>query len=338
MSLLDTPRQRARLVLFGLGLCVLVGVWKFLPGLLGACALFVMSGATYDRLARRTRPRLAAAVVILLVVLLVMAPLIAVATLMAGRAPGIVEQMMAGATFERLSAVHLGSIQIGEILTNIGADVQESLPGQALRLLGGLVQITINLFIALVGLYYLLLAGDNTWERTRDFLPLSESNAELLRVRFRSVTEAMILGIVATAAVQGSIVGLGFWLVGLNDPVFWGGVTAIVSVLPVFGSALVWLPGAIVLLVNGRPEAAIVLAILGGGIASNIDNLIRPIVYWKVSDLHPLTTIVGAFAGLAVFGLSGLIIGPLALSYFLELLRVYRAEFGPETPPEPGVT
>jgi predicted PurR-regulated permease PerM len=337
VSLLDAPRQRARLVIAGLGVCILVAAWRFIPGLLGACALFVMSGALYDRLLRRMRPRLAAAAVIAIIVLLIMVPLVTVATLMAGRAPGIVEQIIEGSTFDRLSAVQLGRIHVGAILDNIGMEVREALPGEALRLLGGLVQVTINLFIALFGLYYLLLAGDATWKRVKDFLPLSASNAELLRVRFRSVTEAMILGIAATAIVQGSIVGLGFWVVGLDDPLFWGGITAIVSVLPVFGSALVWLPGIVVLLINGRPEAAIVLGILGGGIASNIDNLIRPIVYWKVSDLHPLTTIVGAFAGLAVFGLSGLIIGPLILSYFFEMLRVYRAEFGPETPAEPGV-
>lgn len=336
MSLLESPRQRARLVLASLGVCVLIGVWHFIPGLLGACALYVMSGRVHRRLTDRMGARWAAAVVLALVVALVMVPLVTLAALMAGRAPAIVEQILSGETFQRLSQAHLGRINVGSVLADIGGNLQELVPSQAWRLLGGLVQTTINLVIAMFGLYYLLLAGDRTWTRVRDFLPLSHANAEALRNRFRSVTEAMLAGIVVTAIVQGAIVGFAFFLVGFREAFFWAGVTAIVSVLPVFGSALVWLPGVIVLVADGRTDAALVLTVLGAGVASNIDNLIRPIVYWKVSNLHPLTTIVGAFAGVAVFGLSGLLIGPLVLSYFFELLRVYRAEFGPETPPEPA--
>lgn len=335
MSPVESPRQRARLVIALLGVCVLIGVWKYIPGLLGASALYVMTARVYAWLTHRMRPRFAAALVIMLVIFLVMLPVVTVATVMAGRAPDIVDQMVSGATFDRLAALRIGQIHVGAVLADIGTDIREWIPAQALPLLGGLVQTTINLFIALFGLYYLLLAGDRTWTTVRDFLPLSAANAEMLRVRFRSVTEAMLLGIVATAVVQGGIVGFGFFLVGFDEPLFWAGVTAIVSVLPVFGSGLVWFPGVVALAIDGRMGAALVLTLLGAGIASNIDNLIRPVVYWKVSNLHPLTTIVGAFAGLAVFGLLGLIIGPLVLSYFFELLRVYRAEFGPETTDAP---
>jgi predicted PurR-regulated permease PerM len=107
--------------------------------------------------------------------------------------------------------------------------------------------------------------------------------------------------------------------------VLWGFVTACVSVLPLFGSALVWAPGVGILLLNHRPGAALFLLVLGGGIASNLDNLIRPLVYRRVSGIHPLVTLLGAFAGVRLFGLIGAFIGPLVLSYFIELLGIYES-------------
>jgi predicted PurR-regulated permease PerM len=94
-------------------------------------------------------------------------------------------------------------------------------------------------------------------------------------------------------------------------------------VLPLFGSALVWLPGSIVLFASGRPGAAIALLVFGAVVVSNIDNLVRPIVYRRVSGIHPMLTIVGAFAGVHLFGLIGALVGPLLLSYFVELTSLY---------------
>jgi predicted PurR-regulated permease PerM len=105
-------------------------------------------------------------------------------------------------------------------------------------------------------------------------------------------------------------------------------VTAFASILPVLGSALVWLPGVIVLLLQSKYGAAAGLAAIGGLVASNIDNLIRPLVYRRVSDIHPMVTLIGAFAGVKYFGLLGVLLGPLAIAYLFELLRSYREEYG----------
>jgi predicted PurR-regulated permease PerM len=137
-----------------------------------------------------------------------------------------------------------------------------------------------------------------------------------------------MLGTVLVAVLQGIIIGLGFWIVGLESPLFWGTVTAFASILPVLGSALVWLPAVLVLLGQGRPGAAIALAVIGGGLASNLDNLLRPIIYKRVSDLHPMITLIGAFAGVKYFGLLGVLLGPLAIAYLFELLEFYREDYG----------
>ena len=92
---------------------------------------------------------------------------------------------------------------------------------------------------------------------------------------------------------------------------------------PLLGSALVWLPGSIVLLFQHRPGAAVLVGVTGAGVASNIDNVVRLFIYRRISGIHPMLTLVGAFAGLRLFGLMGAFLGPLILSYFFELLRVF---------------
>ncbi len=109
-------------------------------------------------------------------------------------------------------------------------------------------------------------------------------------------------------------------IIGFRPPILWGFVTACVSILPLLGSAIVWLPGVILLMTPHRPGAAVFLLIIGGGIASNLDSLTRPFVYRRVSGIHPMLTLVAAFAGVRMMGLIGAFLGPLMLSYFIELL------------------
>ena len=153
-----------------------------------------------------------------------------------------------------------------------------------------------------------------------------------MRDRFFGVTQATLLGTALISLVQGTLVGTGFWLVDLSNPLFWGTVTAFASILPVLGSGLVWLPAVVILVSQGRYGAAAVMLVIGAGIASNVDNVIRPLVYRRVSNIHPMITLVGAFAGVRYFGLLGLLLGPLAIAYLFELLRFYREEYG--TPSE----
>jgi predicted PurR-regulated permease PerM len=135
----------------------------------------------------------------------------------------------------------------------------------------------------------------------------------------------MLLGVVLTGVAQGTIVGATFWIMGLPHPLLWGGLTALASVMPMFGSALVWIPASLLLLAQDRYMAAAVLAGIGALIVSNIDNALRLVVYRRVSQIHPMVTLVGAFAGVRAFGIAGVLIGPLVLSYMIELFKLQRA-------------
>src|SRR5438094_497879 len=179
----------------------------------------------------------------------------------------------------------------------------------------------------LFGLFYLLLRPQATWAAVRPYIPFSARNTEKLRQRFRDVTTSTLIGTGLTAAIQGALVGLGFWLVGLPNAVFWGVVTMVFAILPVVGSGMVWGPGAIALLLDHRPLPAFLLALGGLGIVGNVDYIIRPMVFRRWADIHPLVTLIGALAGVPFFGILGLLIGPLALSYFFELIKMYREEY-----------
>jgi len=141
------------------------------------------------------------------------------------------------------------------------------------------------------------------------------------------VTVSTVIGTGVTAAIQGAVLGLTFWGVGLPNGLFWGAVTMVFAILPVVGSGLVWIPAGIVLIMQGRAVTGVLLIAWGVLVAQIVDNLARPLIYRRFSAIHPLITLIGAIGGVNYFGLLGLLIGPLALSYFFELIRMYREEY-----------
>jgi predicted PurR-regulated permease PerM len=328
MPPLESRRRRAQILIVALGAAVAYAIAPYVSGLLGAAILYVIGAPLHRRLARVIRPGPAAAVVLVVIAVLILLPGAWLLNLIILQAPNILRRVQDNVLLTQLSSLRIGHIDVGAQMANAGGTILTWLSGQAVGLFGSATRGALNLVIAFFGLYYLLLSAHTAWAWVASLLPFSRANNEQLRERFQSVTEAMLLGTALTAVLQGAIVGAGFWAVGLPNALFWGVITAFASILPVLGSALVWLPGVLVLLVGREFGAALALLVIGGGIASNLDNVIRPLVYRRVSDVHPLTTLVGAFAGVSLFGLVGLLLGPLAITYFFELLRIYEQEYG----------
>lgn len=337
MRILDSPRERAQALVLALALTIMVALGPFATGLLGAVILDVIFGPSYRWLRRYVPRRPAAGVIALSAAVLLLLPVIALVLLAIDRAPQAIEDLRRSALLTRLADLRVGTIAVGAELERAGSGLVSWLSRRGLAYFGGATGATLQLAIALFGLYYLLISEGAGWRHVRDALPFSVASAERLRSRLRSVTEAMLLGVALTAIVQGAVVAIGFRLVGFDDVVFWGVVTAAASIFPLLGAAAVWLPGVLVLVGMQRYGAALVLLAIGAGIASTVDNVIRPMVYRRVSHIHPMTTIVGAFAGVAWLGITGLLIGPLALSYFFELVRIYRLEYGDGSSRPPSV-
>jgi predicted PurR-regulated permease PerM len=328
MPILQTPRDRAGFLILVLGAAILVALVPFLSGLLGAAVLYVIFVEPYRRLARVVQPGFAAAITLVVALLIIALPLTWLVGIVVDQAPDALRGLQSSSVFARVGQLRVGNYDVGAEVAKASGTLVSSLSGQVFAFVGSATSAALNLVIAFFALYYMLRSGAAMWGIIRGYIPFSYKTADALRDRFFNVTAATLLGTVLVAVIQGGLVGVGFWVVSLPHPLFWGTVTAFASILPVLGSALVWLPAVFVLVMQSRFGAAITMAVIGGVIASNIDNLIRPLVYRRVSNIHPLITLVGAFAGVKYFGLLGLLLGPLAIAYLFELLRFYREEYG----------
>jgi predicted PurR-regulated permease PerM len=327
MPFLDTDRQRAAGLILVLGLALLLALWPLSTGLVGAPVLFVIMAPLHRWLARRLPVRMAAAIVIVLGILLILGPGVSLVGLVAAEAQDMATGVIRSPLLARISRIRVGPYQVGAQLEQIGSQIISFIGASALGLIGTATRLGIQLTIAFFGLYYLLVSPESAWRAVRPFIPFSAASAEILRRRFADVTISTLVGTGLTALIQGTAVGLAFWVVGLANPLFWGVVTVIFAILPVVGSGLVWGPGAAALAMDGRWGSAIGLVIWGIVVVGNVDSVIRPIVFRRWAQVHPFVTVIGAFMGLRYFGLLGLLIGPLAISYFFELIRMYRVEY-----------
>lgn len=325
MAFLKTRRQRAGLLVAVLGIAIAVALAPFASGLLGIAVLYVICAPAHRRLSRTIPPRVSALIVLTIALVLVLLPLAVVVGVVVAQAPDTIQALQENAVLERLSSMRIGKVDVGAQMAAAGGTVVAWISEQAIGFFGSAARGTLSLVIAFFGLYYLLLYPNAVWHAVRDYLPFSDVNADILRGRFFRVTQATLVGTFLTAVIQGTMVGVAFWAIGLPSAAFWGVITGMVSVLPMLGSALVWVPGMVVLGMGERWGAMIALGVVGF-VAGNVDNLVRLVVFKKVSNIHPMATLIGAFAGLKYFGLLGVLLGPLAIAYFFELLKMYRQE------------
>lgn len=197
--------------------------------------------------------------------------------------------------------------------------------------LSSFTRITIDaIFSSIIMLYvmfYFLTMGNLLLEKILFFLPLDDFNERLLLNRFTSVTRATIKGTLIIGIMQGTICGIAFAVAGIEGPVFWGSVMAVMSIVPAFGTAIIWFPALIILALTGNFIGVIVLAILCGLIAGNLDNIVRPRLVGKDTEMHDLFVLFGTLGGLAMFGLLGIIIGPIVAALFITIWEIYGVAF-----------
>lgn len=327
MPFLDTNHQRAALVTLLLGFALVVALTPYATGLVGVPVLYVIFAPVHDWLARRMKPALAGTLVVLLGLFLIVVPGASFAGVIVSEAQQIATGVIQSPILGRLAQLRIGGTDLGPELADLGRRIIGWLGSGAFSLVGTATRLALNLTIAFFGLYYLLLRPRETWAAVRPYIPFSAANADKLQKRFRDVTISTLIGTGLTAAIQGTLVAIGFAVTGLPNAVFWGVVTVLFAILPVLGSGLVWGPGVLALVLDGRYGAAAALAIWGLLAVGGVDYVIRPMVFRRWANIHPIVTLVGAMAGVPYFGILGLLIGPLALSYFFELIRMYREEY-----------
>jgi predicted PurR-regulated permease PerM len=229
----------------------------------------------------------------------------------------------------------------GDVASRISVFLVNSLSAGAL----GTVNFVFMFFIFLYTSYFLLIDGKELLDRMLYYLPLEESRERRLLDRFTSVTRATLKGTAVIGIMQGGLAGLAFAVVGIESAVFWGTIMAILSIIPPFGTGLVWLPAAIILAVGGNYLKAVGLVLFCGLVVGTLDNLLRPRLVGKDTRMHDLLVLFSTLGGLTLFGPIGFIIGPIIAALFVTVWQIYGEAFRtvlpgvtgthPEDDPEP---
>ena len=208
-----------------------------------------------------------------------------------------------------------------EKLTNWGA---QTLPQVLGATLSTLVAIIVMYFI----LYFMLTEGRKMESRFYEWAPLKDENLLLLRKDLNKMVLSNAIGIPLIAIMQGVVGLIGYIAIGVPEPFFWFVITAFTAVLPVVGAALAYIPLALVLFANGETVRGFVVLGFGLAVIGSVDNIFRFWLARRLGDVHPMITVFGVIIGVNMFGFIGIIFGPILISLFIIMIRIYANEFG----------
>ncbi len=188
-------------------------------------------------------------------------------------------------------------------------------------------QFIFMLFIFLYTMFFFLVDGRQILSGILHYLPLKQEDQERMLDKFTSVTRATLKGIAVIGMLQGSLVGAAFAAVGFPSAIFWGTVAAVMSMVPGIGTAIVWLPGVIILFMGGHYGAGIGLLAFCILVVGGIDNFLRPRLVGKDTRMHELLILFGTLGGLIMFGVAGIIIGPIIAALVVTVWEIYGVAF-----------
>jgi len=226
---------------------------------------------------------------------------------------------------DKLNGIVGREVLNGKVLSDFTQTIAAEVPS----ILNSTLQLFGNILMMYFFLFYLLINIGKTESSLFAYLPFSKDGINILTKELHDMTFANAIAVPMIALCQGIIASLGFWVFGLNDPLFWGIMCGCTSILPVVGAGLIWVPAGIFLLSVAEPWHGSGILIYGVVVISTVDNIFRFFFARWFADVHPIITILGVIIGLKWFGLPGLVFGPLVISYFFLLLKIYRKEFIP---------
>ena len=313
-----------------IGILLLTHFYLFLPGILGAITLYILSRGSYFYLVEKKKwsPAWTSLLFILAYTVIIVLPVYLAVILLLPKLVDIfnnpVELMVAVKTFAQKIEEAIGiNVYDGENIKNTLQKVAGRLPS----FLTGTANLLTNLLLMFFVLYYMLVHGKRMENYLNDLLPLKEENREILRHETNLMIRANGIGIPLLAVIQGLVGFIGYFIFGIQEYGVWGFLTGVASLIPIVGTGLIWVPLTVYLFATGHNLQGIGLGIYSLAILTNVDYVARITLLRKIGDVHPLITILGVIVGLSIFGFIGLVFGPLLVSYFIILIKIYRNEF-----------
>ncbi|WP_432712273.1 AI-2E family transporter [Pedobacter sp.] len=190
-------------------------------------------------------------------------------------------------------------------------------------LISGAFNIIFGLLLMYFLLYFMLVENETFENALVKYAPFREQNANRFAEEMRNTTYANVVGQGLISLVQGALLSLSFFVLGYSDPLFWGVITAFISFVPILGPPIIFVPAALLQIANGNSFGGWAMLVFGFLVIINIDNVLRFIIAKKVGNIHPIITVIGVVIGIPLFGILGLVFGPLLLSYFILLIKIY---------------
>ena len=287
----------------------------------------------------------AALITLLLLLALVIAPLLAVGSAVAQEAsrvntdllprlqqmvnePGEMDRRLQGLPgYDRIEPYREQILtKTGELIGATGAMMLTVLSATTRTFVVFLFQFVVMLYT----MYFFLTGGPALVKAILAYLPLGDTDKQRMLEQFVSVTRATLKGTVLIGLAQGILGGFAFWLVGIDGAIFWGTVMTVLSIIPGVGGALVWVPAALILLAIGQVWQAVVLAGFSALVVGSVDNLLRPILVGRDTQMHELMIFFSTLGGLLLFGAMGFILGPILAALFITVWDMFRTMFRQE--------
>ncbi|MFC1728170.1 AI-2E family transporter [Nanoarchaeota archaeon] len=318
----------------------------FIIILLGAGLLAYVSNPVYSRLLKKTKSKgLSATIILLIIILLLAVPFVSLTQTVSKE--GVQLYLL---TKQKIATGKIIDIECSEEDTSLGCSINKNVQefvsdtrnkfylenvlskganfivDKSSDFLLMLPQIILFLFVMLFTVFYLLTDSKNFIEQVKSWIPLKESHKEMIFKQFANLTHATVYGQFVVALIQGGLGALVYLALGISSPIIWGLLTAFFALLPVLGTAIIWVPLAINLLINGFIIKGIILLLLGTFVISLIDNILKPRIIGKRTKLHPVLVLVGVVGGLITMGLIGIVLGPLIFSLLISFVEVYHKE------------
>ena len=320
-------------IIAALAVMLVVDLYVFLPGFLGAITLYILSRDWYKTLVEKRKwNRSWSAVMFMLLFLVCLGiPVYLAIDILSSRIGNLINNQDQVVKSLQSIAGQIRKWTGQDLLTqdNI-SKIQKNITGYIPRFLNSTAVILSNLAMMMFLSFFMFTNGPAMEKTMRSFIPLQSGNINMLAKETKNMIRANAIGIPLISIIQGVFALIGYLIFGVKDYVLWGFITGMFAFFPVVGTMLIWVPLVVYVYSTGDTFNGTGLLIYSLIVTGNVDYLARVTLLKKIGDVHPIITVLGVIVGLQLFGFWGFIFGPLLVSYFLLLVKIYGNEFRSE--------